>query len=135
MNKRLYYTSAVLLPAAALLIAGAVHAASPTMPNMEKLTLTDAQKTAVQQAQDLRKQADAILEKAGLPVHPFGRGMMKRGVENRPQLTDEQKATLKQAMELRKAGKLDEAKALIEKAGLPEMPKFEHRFGSKPVTP
>ncbi len=47
----------------------------------------------------------------------------------RVELTAEQKATLDQAQALRKEGKVDEAKALLEKAGMPGKPMFKMRFG------
>ncbi len=43
-------------------------------------------------------------------------------INNRPDLTDAQKNILKQASDLIKQGKIDEGKALIKTAGLPEMP-------------
>jgi lipopolysaccharide biosynthesis regulator YciM len=43
-------------------------------------------------------------------------------INNRPDLTVAQKDILKQASDLIKQGKIDEAKALIKTAGLPEMP-------------
>lgn len=116
-RKQLFYTAGVVLPAIALALAGA-QAASPT--TQTKPVLTDAQKAAVQQAQDLRKQADEILKNAGLPVGGFGR-FMHPGMGQRPAmpaLTDDQKAALKQAMDLRKQGKNDDAKAVLDKAGI-----------------
>ncbi|GEM_PF-2719294 len=125
--RKLFFSSAVILPVAALAITG-VHAATTTIdqnttvkhPFLEKMNLTDAQKTAVEQADALRKQADDILVKAGIPMH-------RRGNMMRVQLTDEQKITLEQANALRKDGKNDEAKALLEKAGLPIMKPMFHR--------
>lgn len=114
-KKQLFYASGVVLPAIAMALVG-VHAATPTTQT-NSATLTDAQKAAVQQAQELRKQADDILEKAGLPVRAFGR-FHHPSMGERPQLTDDQKTAMKQAMDLRKEGKEDEAKAVLEKAGI-----------------
>ncbi|MBC7767039.1 hypothetical protein H7Y21_03545 [Arenimonas sp.] len=44
-------------------------------------------------------------------------------INDRPDLTDSQKQILKQASDLIKVGKIEEAKALIKTAGLPEVPK------------
>lgn len=126
MNKyrKIFYSSAVALPMLAL-AATSVHAASTGNLGMMKFSpakafefknieLTAEQKTAVEQAKALYEQADAILEKAGLPArHP----MMGKGVPLN--LTDEQKATMEQVRKLHEEGKHDEAKALLEKAGLP----------------
>ena len=126
--RALFYSTAVALPLAALAFTG-VHAATtdtavgtldaPKWGMFQKANLTDAQKAAIEQAQALHKQAQDILEKAGLPVHRPGKMM-------RVQLTDEQKSILEQANALRKDGKIDEAKALIEKAGLPAMRPMHH---------
>lgn len=119
------------------LAATGVHAASSGTMGMFKfapgkdvafknIELTAEQKVAVEQAQALRKQADDILEKAGLPIrHP----MMGMKMMQRPELTAEQKATLEQVRKLHEEGKNDEAKALLETAGLPAGPhgmKFKH---------
>ena len=126
MNKyrKLFYSSAVALPMLAL-AATSVHAASTGNLGMVKFSpakalefknieLTAEQKTAVEQAKALYEQADAILEKAGLPArHP----MMGKAIKM--ELTDEQKATMEQVRKLHEEGKHDEAKALIEKAGFP----------------
>lgn len=126
--RALFYSTAVALPLAAIALTGA-HAATTTADGnvlektripFEHQQLTDEQKTAVEQAQALMKQAHDILEKAGVK----GPHMMK---PMRVELTAEQKATLDQAMTLRKEGKADEAKALLEKAGLPVMKMKFHR--------
>lgn len=123
MNKKhLFYASAVAVPALALAIGSGAYAA--TTPQATAV-LTEAQKTAIQQAHELRKQADEILKNAGLPVHPIGRGMFFKHIE----LSDEQKAVLEQAKQLREEGKADEAKALLKDAGLPEMMHFVKRGG------
>ena len=129
--RKIFYSSAVGLPLIAMAATG-VHAASTTTDTVTKpghgffaekqMNLTDAQKAAIEQAQALRKQADDILEKAGLPVR---HQMMMKKID----LTDAQKAALDEAKTLRQAGKLDEAKAVIEKAGLPTPPKFGRGFG------
>lgn len=133
--RKLFYSSAVVLPLLALAATG-VHAASsgtdtieaPMFRLFQNQNLTAEQQAAVEQAQALMKQAHDILEKAGVK----GPHMMK---PMRVELTAEQKATLDQARALRKEGKADEAKALLEKAGLPAMPKFGrgggHRFTPK----
>lgn len=139
MNKKhLFYTSAAVLPVLALALASGVHAASTTtdakpadvLARIQNIELTDAQKEAVKQAQALHEQAREILEKAGLPAHPFRHGgypFMKK-----LDLTDEQKTVLEQAMTLRKEGKQDEAKALLEKAGIPVPEKGMRGFGHRP---
>jgi hypothetical protein len=141
--RALFYSSAVALPLAAIALTGA-HAATTTgdgnvffNKKMEipflKQELTAEQQAAVEQAQALMKQAHEILEKAGLRGHHPG--MMAKRIE----FTDEQKSVLEQAKTLREQGKLDEAKALIEKAGLPAKPMFKMRFGrgmgQKPAQP
>ena len=121
--RKIFYSSAVGLPLAALAATG-VHAAVNTTGTAsapgdhgfffeKRMNLTDAQKAALAQAEALHKQADDILEKAGLPVR---HRMMKID------LTDEQKATLEQVRKLHEEGKIEEAKALLEKAGLPPGP-------------
>ncbi len=135
MNKyrKLFYSSAVALPMLALAATG-VHAASSGNLGMFKfapgkdvafknIELTVEQKTAVEQARALYEQADAILEKAGLPGrHP----MMAHGTKL--ELTAEQKATLEQVRKLREEGKNDEAKALLETAGLSAGPHGGMKF-------
>lgn len=135
MNKKyLFYSSAAALPVLALVIASGVHAAPNTnsIPEraqawgqFQKIELTDAQKEAIKQAQALRAQADDILEKAGLPSHRPGPG---KHFMRKLNLTDEQKAVLEQAHSLRQEGKIDEAKALLEKAGLPGIGKGKMLF-------
>lgn len=137
MNKKhLFYTSAAALPVLALALASGVQAASTASeakPDMlvrfQNIELTDAQKEAVKQAQALHEQAREILEKAGLPAHPFAHG---RPFMKKLDLTDEQKAVLEQAMKLRKEGKQDEAKALLEQAGIPVPEKGMRGFGHRP---
>lgn len=65
------------------------------------------------------KPADAVKLLQDNNVNPI----LIKFINNRPDLTDAQKQTLKQASDLIKAGKIDEAKALIKTAGLPETPK------------
>lgn len=127
--RALFYSTAVALPLAALAFTG-VHAATtdttigtneaPKWGIIDQATLTDAQKAAIEQAKALHEQAHAlneqardILEKAGLPARHPGKKMM------RAQLTDDQKAILEQVKTLREQGKNDEAKALLEKSGIP----------------
>ncbi|MCC7522681.1 hypothetical protein IT407_02690 [Candidatus Uhrbacteria bacterium] len=140
MNKKhLFYTSAAALPLLALTLASGVHAAStvasadsaakPLFNRFQNIELTDAQKEAVKQAQALHEQAREILEKAGLPAHPFAHG---RPFMKKLNLTDEQKATLEQAMTLRKEGKQDEAKALLESAGIQIPGKGMRGLGHRP---
>lgn len=128
--RALFYSSAVALPLAAIALTGA-HAATTTVDGNTvnkmripflKQELTAEQKVAVEQAEALMKQAHEILEKAGIPGH---RGMMVKRIE----LSAEQKATLEQVQVLRKEGKADEAKALLEKAGIPTKPMFKMHFG------
>lgn len=139
MNKKhLFYTSAAALPVLALALASGVHAAStapadsatkPSLHRFQNIELTEAQKEAVKQAQALHEQAREILEKAGLPAHPFAHG---RPFIKQLNLTDEQKAVLEQAMTLRKEGKQDEAKALLEQSGIQIPEKGKRGFGHRP---
>jgi tetratricopeptide (TPR) repeat protein len=138
--RALFYSSAVALPLAALALTGA-HAATTATANgttdapkwgqFEQANLTDAQKAAVEQAQALMKQAQEILEKAGVPARHMKPAM------HRIELTAEQKTLLEQAKALREQGKNDEAKALLEKAGIPAMRKgpmhMGRGMGSKPA--
>ncbi len=89
MNYRvLFFSLAVALPLAALALTG-VHAATKVTASgrtdiqrwgqFEQVNLTDAQKTAVEQAQTLHKQADDILVNAGLTIRHPGRGGMMMG--------------------------------------------------------
>lgn len=110
--RKIFYSSAVAIPMLAL-AATSVHAASTGNLGMIKfapgkhlefknIELTVEQKAAVEQAKALYAQADAILEKAGLPTrHP----MMGKGIQLN--LTDEQKATLEQVRKLHEEGKHD----------------------------
>jgi hypothetical protein len=128
--RALFYSSAVALPLAALALTGAHAATTPVDGNVSgkmqipflKQELTAEQKVAVEQAQALMKQAHEILEKAGVKGPHMN-------MPTRVELTAEQKATLDQAMTLRKEGKADEAKALLEKAGIPAKPMFRMHFG------
>lgn len=141
--RALFYSTAVALPLAAIALTGA-HAATTTVDGnvffnkkMEmpflKQELTAEQKAAVEQAQALMKQAHEILEKAGVKGPHMNMPI-------RVELTAEQKATLDQAQALRKEGKADEAKALLEQAGLPAKPMmfkmhFGRGMGQKPAQP
>jgi hypothetical protein len=133
--RKLFYSFAIILPMAAIAAVGAHAATTGTETNtapkwrvFQMENLTDAQKAALEQAQALRKQAYDILEKAGIPSH---RPMMQMHAS----LTDAQKAALEEAKTLRQAGKNDEAKAVLEKAGLPAMPKFGRPFGHRMQKP
>lgn len=126
--RALFYSTAVALPLAAIALTGA-HAATPALDGNAdnrmripffKQELTAEQQAAVEQAQALMKQAHEILEKAGVKGPHMNMPV-------RVELTAEQKATLDQAMSLRKEGKADEAKALLEQAGLPVMKMKFHR--------
>jgi hypothetical protein len=140
MNKKyLFYSSAAALPVLALALASGVQAAStgtsadpavkPSFDRFQNIELTDAQKEAVKQAQALHEQAREILEKAGLPTPLFAHG---RPFIKKLNLTDEQKAVLEQAMALRKEGKQDEAKALLENAGIQTPGKGIRGLGHRP---
>lgn len=51
---------------------------------------------------------------------------VKRGGRmERANITDEQKAVLERVRDLHEQGKIEEARALLESAGLPAMPKFK----------
>jgi hypothetical protein len=120
--RALFYSSAVALPLAALALTGA-HAATTATANgttdapkwgqFEQANLTDAQKAAVEQARHMKPAMHRI------------------------ELTAEQKTLLEQAKALREQGKNDEAKALLEKAGIPAMRKgpmhMGRGMGSKPA--
>ncbi len=64
------------------------------------------------------KKAEAIKLLQENKVNPI----LIKFINNRPDLTDEQKTILKNASDLIKQGKIDEGKALIQTAGLPDMP-------------
>lgn len=64
------------------------------------------------------KKDEAVKLLAANNVNPI----LIKFINNKPELTTAQKDTLKQAAELIKQGKIEEAKAIIKAAGLPDMP-------------
>lgn len=84
-------------------------------------TITNDQFNVLVSAYNLfktNKKDDAIKLLQDNKVNP----LLIKFINNRPDLTDAQKTILKNASDLIKQGKIDEAKALIKTAGLPEMP-------------
>lgn len=84
-------------------------------------TITKEQFSVLVSAYNLfksNKNAEAIKLLQDNKVNP----VLIKFINNRPDLTDEQKTILKNASDLIKQGKIEEGKALIQTAGLPELP-------------
>lgn len=115
--------SALALLLAITIIGGGAVSAQQNMDREEFLnSLTDDQQAVLEEAKELRETGDhesakALIEAAGIEL-PERKGFKARVNNFFQNLSEEDQAVVEQARELREAGNHDEAKSLLEEAGI-----------------